>query len=207
MSKTLRDILKGTKRRRKSGIYRSLKDGDLANPIQLDEFLDGVGSMMKLPPRELPREEEKKKAEQTAAASPRKWARLVLALSAVILIPLALQREPPQVASAPLPAGVLGIWSTDDPRYSNRTFEIGSGHIAFKHGDRADDQSLHQIAGVEAVQMGDSSLFRIKYLEAGGTYELEFKFSRFPKPGIRFTHQEEFVWRPAMEKPVAVRRR
>ena len=190
-----KSVLKKTGRRRKSAVYRSLKDGDLANPIQLDEFLDGVGEIMRLAPKTV----EPQPKESIARVAGRNWIRLLLPLATIVLVAFAIQSAPGEEPSVPLPSSVLGIWSTADPRYANRRFELTRESIAFKHGDRPDDQSVHQISAVRAKQMGDSTLIRVTYLEAGGSYELSFKYSMVPEPGIRFSHQEELAWRRAMK--------
>jgi hypothetical protein len=186
------------KGRSKSGTYRPVKDGDLANPIQLDEFLGGVGQVLRLEPKDLPKPE--KPTERVRFRMPANWGRLVLPMLALVLVPLVVKRSPKHEAAPTatvLPDGVEGIWTTQDPRYAGRQFQIENGYIAFKNGDRADDQSLHQISAVKTDMAGDSTLVQISYLEADATYELAFKYVRFPTPGIRFAHQEELVWRKA----------
>lgn len=177
-----------------SGVYRAVKDGDLANPIPLNEYLGGVGQMLRLAPKDLPKPPPP--PAKFSLKVPAKWTRVALPLAALLLVPFFFKRSPaPAVLPTTLPDGVEGTWITQDPRYAGRRFEIAGGSIAFKNGDRADDQSVHQISAVATEDAGDSTLVRISYLEAKATYELAFKYVRFPTPGIRFAHQEELVWR------------
>ncbi|MEO8201067.1 MAG: hypothetical protein ABI679_11135 [Gemmatimonadota bacterium] len=186
------------KRRRKSDLSRSLKDGDLVNPIPLGDFLGGVGQMLRLEPRKLPPlpQEGPNRAVQVFQ---RNWGTIVFSLSLLLLYPLVTRSGGTGEARDELPAGVLGAWQTDGKRYAERRFEIGTDYIVFTQGTRSDDQTVHKISGVSVKQKPDSSDIRIQYLDAGVTYELLFTYSPIPRPGIRFEHQKELLWRPMVQ--------
>lgn len=194
LKNAMRNVLERSKKRRDPGAYRSLKDGDLANPIPLDDFLVGVGEIMRLAPRKSAAPEKPVAAARPSL--PKNWSRYLWWTAALLLIPFLMPRRQSELPSAPLPAGVAGSWSTADPRYADRRFEIGQDFILFKNGERADEQTVHPISNIQAEEVGDSTLVHVKYLDAGATYELSFKYSRFPTRAIRFSHQPEFVWRP-----------
>jgi hypothetical protein len=193
---TLSRVLKG-KQRTKSGHYRSVKDGDLINPMPLVDFLDGVGEIMRLPAR-VPVAEAKAEQQAIAEAAGRSQlasrTKIVVLLAVVAIMAYGVTSGGEEAAPTTVPPQVLGTWMTADPRYAGRTFDLGSGFIVFKNGDRADDQTAHEISAVHTTSQGDSTQVIVSYLEAGATYELSFKYSGTPRPGIRFNHQEELVW-------------
>lgn len=202
MTQNFKDTLAGVlgkKKRKRSGIYRSVKDGDLVNPIPLDEFLEGVGGMLRMPPKE------------KVAPAPNGgtftfnfkagWLKIAVPVLGVVVAAVMLNRPEKDVAVTPLPPQLFGLWTTGDPRYTNRSFEIAEGFIAFKNGDRRDEQTLHPITGVRTESRADTTVIRIDYLDADATYHLAMKYIPRPKPAIIFTNQEELVWRRAIVTP------
>lgn len=187
------DKVLGKKRRKGSGLYRSVKDGDLINPIQLDEFLEGVGGILRLPAREQAPAPAPKP--RIRIRIPTRWLVYLVPVAATAVLVLSVKgAEPPSAPLAALPAGITGHWTTTDKRYQNRAFDITQGEIVLKNGDRPDDQTVHAISAVRVGMRADTAMVTIDYLEAGDSYQLAVKYIAQPRPTIIFINQEEMVW-------------
>jgi len=184
---------------RSSGIYRSLKDGDLANPLSLPEFFESLGELIVLPPRledlavEPPRETKKKPARPT-----RYWIPMLATGMAVALVAFASGRAP---RAATLPPALAGHWVTAHENYQGRSLVITGQAVQFRNGADSGAWTTHLVTRVRSVQAGDTTRFTLTYMEGEGAYELAFKFASVPEPGIRFTNQQDLVWRPAPRTP------
>jgi hypothetical protein len=103
-----------------------VKDGDLATPMELGDFLQQVGVVMRLPARratpKAPSAVETKRAvtRRTAVALP---VSAVLALAAFAVVELR-PAPPPQV-----PASIVGTWETMDRRYAGRQFIVSADSL------------------------------------------------------------------------------
>ena len=168
--------------------YRSLKDGDLATPISLGDFFEGLGGLMQLPD---------KAPEPVKPAKQRRPTRFVLPLAAAGLAILLVALKPNHQADATVPVELLGSWETRSEKYRDRTLEITPTTVVFHNGPAREDWSEHLVTGVQSRQAGDTALVTFSYLEAGTDYELSLKYAATPERGIRFTNQDELVWRPA----------
>src|SRR6185503_3120891 len=97
--------------------YRSLKDGDLANPLSLGEFFEGLGGLMQLPP--------KSGKEPPLVPKPRRASRLVLpALAVGFALALTALRPALKQERGELPIGLTGHWATIATNYSDRGLEF-----------------------------------------------------------------------------------
>jgi hypothetical protein len=194
---TVAEVLGGRKKRKRSGLYRSVKDGDLNNPIQLDEFLEGVGDVLRLPPKEPVKPDAAPAKRSLSLALPRYWRWVPLPVLGLAAATLLLSQPAEESSEGTLPPQVTGVWTTSDPRYRDRYFEITAGYLVFKNGDRADDQTSHPIASVRTEERADTTVATISYLEADATYELSLKYIPRPRPAIILSNQPEMVWRRA----------
>lgn len=169
--------------------YRSLKDGDLANPLSLGEFFEGLGGLMRLPP--------KSGNKPPPARKPRRVTRLLLPTLALGLA-LALTALKPMIKPerGELPFGLTGHWATSADNYSDRGLEFFPDRIVFQAGPAQADRAEHTITRVRSRQVGDTTLITLSYEEAGAPYELSLKYASTPARGIRFTNQDHLVWRP-----------
>lgn len=170
--------------------YRSLKDGDLANPLSLGEFFEGLGGLMQLPP--------KNSKEPAPPRPPRRVTRLLLPMLAVgCALGLTALRPLLTPERGELPYGLTGHWATIATNYSDRGLEFLSDRIVFQAGPGPGDRTEHTITRVRTRQVGDTTLITLSYLDAGAPYELSLKYASTPERGLRFTNQDHLVWRPA----------
>jgi hypothetical protein len=189
----------GGKKRKGSGIYRSVKDGDLSSPIHLGEFLEGVGGVLRLPPKEPVKAPApaQPRALGLNLSLPRYWRWLPIPVGALALATFALSRPAVEESLGTLPPQIFGIWTTSDPRYKNRNFEVSATFLTFKNGDRPDDQTAHPIQSVRTEERADTTVTTISYLDADAAYELALKYIPRPQPAIILSNQPEMVWRRA----------
>lgn len=174
--------------------YKSLKDGDLLNPISLGEFFMGLNGLMQLPPKP-PEPEQKRKR-------PLKSSRFVLPLVAVVFaVALVALKPSPKADATLIPDGLVGLWETKASKYKDRLLEISPTLVVFYNGPAREDRSEHLITQIKTKAAGDTVMVTFFYLEAGTDYELSIKYSTMPERGIRFTNQDDLVWRPS-SKPV-----
>jgi hypothetical protein len=197
MNDEFRDTLAAVlgKKRKRSGLYRSVKDGDLTTPIQLDEFLEGVGGVLRLPPKEPVKPAAAPARAPFTISLPRYWRLVPVPLLGLALATWFLSRPSADQGTAVLPAPLVGTWITSDPRYKDRNFQISEGFVVFKNGERADDQTAHPIQRVVTEERADTTVATISYLEGNAPYELGLKYIPRPKPTIILSNQPEMTWR------------
>jgi hypothetical protein len=90
-----------------------------------------------------------------------------------------------------VPSELIGRWTSDDPRYADRSLEIGAETIAFDSGGGM--RSAYRMQGVELeVDAGTGTLYRL-YYDAAGNPENELRV-RVPNPGqLRLDNHSE-LW-------------
>lgn len=172
-----------------SGTYRSLKDGDLSNSLSLGEFFETLGWIIRLPAKQ-PKKPEK-------PPTPKRPTRFVLPMVAtalaVLLVAFAPHGKP---EPARLPGNLLGVWHTNHEKYQGRLMIISPGSVVFQAGPDSSARTVHLVTRVRSVQFGDTLRYTLTYLEEGAPYELTFKYASTPEVGIRFSNQQDLIWRP-----------
>jgi hypothetical protein len=169
--------------------YRSLKDGDLANPLSLGEFFEGLGGLMRLPPKS-------GKAPMPARKTRRAGRLLLPALAVGFALALTALKPVLKPERGELPFGLAGHWATIATNYSDRGLEFFPDRIVFQAGPGPGDRTEHLISRVRSRQVGDTTLITLSYLEAGAPFDLSLKYASTPERGLRFTNQDYLVWRP-----------
>lgn len=95
-----------------------------------------------------------------------------------------------------VPVSLIGVWKTDELRYSDRPFEITKDTIILEHGGRYFNFVVYPIVDVRATNMGRNTQYDIIYtLDSGLEYEFSFYF--YPDNGgvIEFKNQKGFLWK------------
>ncbi len=94
----------------------------------------------------------------------------------------------------PIPDPFVGIWKTTAPNYAGRFFQITKDIVVFSIGDGQTD--MHPITNVEFLREKGRSLYTISYLSPeGAEYEFPFYYDPAGDGVIRFTNQQEMVWK------------
>ena len=171
-------------------------DGNLAEPMPLDTFLEGVANIYDLAPKEVAPDILPPKPKRVRPTSKRVQQGLAagVALSLIAFFAVRLGRTEVQGA---LPAALRGEWVTKHPGYENRLMRISAGKLAFQVGRDADSVTTHRIQHVTQTSQGeDTTNFSVDYEAEGGSVTWQFQYTRNPKPVIRFTHQKELIWTP-----------
>ena len=90
-----------------------------------------------------------------------------------------------------MPAELLGVWSTTDPRYADRAFEIKTDSLVFQTGDGS--FTKHSIKSVDLVQDDSIPLYVVDYLNNDDAYTFSFYFDS-ESGTIQFQNQREMKW-------------
>ena len=93
----------------------------------------------------------------------------------------------------PIPDDVLGVWTTSESRYADRSFELTKDLIIFGTGTTSYDSV--SISKIEKEDQGSKRLYVIYYDTIEGD-EQQFSFYYAPIDGgaIRIKNQENIVW-------------
>jgi hypothetical protein len=86
----------------------------------------------------------------------------------------------------------LGVWTTSDPQYADRFFEIAPVSVSFGTGDAKELTGF--IGHIETSLQNDRVLYTITYSADGQDSVVSFSYA--PKDGnaIRFKNQEHVIW-------------
>lgn len=98
-----------------------------------------------------------------------------------------------------LPQEMLGVWTTNDPRYADRGFRLTPTTLTIYTA--ADDSTFHQIKYVEHREDPIASLYVITYLWYNEEYEMGFYFVPTPNEVIRLRNQRDMAWRKGGRAP------
>ncbi len=93
------------------------------------------------------------------------------------------------------PEELVGMWVTENPRYSDTPFVIDYDHIELHLGEEAGIRS-HPIQSIRAVQGLDSWGYEISYESSGG--DLTLGVNLYPDGVLRLRNPPEVVWTRAL---------
>ncbi len=98
-----------------------------------------------------------------------------------------------------LPRDVVGAWTTDDPRYSERAMELSRAFVIIVTG-RHDPATVQMIDRVESEPKGSGTLFTIYSTDYsdGNHFEMKLEFNPANGGEIRFKNQSA-VWKRRVE--------
>jgi hypothetical protein len=97
--------------------------------------------------------------------------------------------------SLTVPDHLIGVWSTKDSRYADRSFEIRKEEIIFHTGEENFDTYRIKKIEVESAPQkgGDLYIIHYKILE-GKVYKFSFYYDPKGQGEIRYKNQPEMVW-------------
>jgi hypothetical protein len=177
----------------------SVGDGNLVEPIRIEEFFEGIATIYDLPAREGSPAAAPAPTGRTARRRNIRRERILIAALGILLAAwfgLRLVRfEPP----AMLPEGLAGEWQTSEPRYHDKGFWLSTTEVGFRTGPSTEEATVHPIRKVtETAGIGDTTVFSVDYAAEGGVVTWKFQYVSSPRPAIRFLNQRELIWtRPA----------
>jgi hypothetical protein len=92
-----------------------------------------------------------------------------------------------------LPDQILGVWTTEAPRYADRFFELQKDKVIFGTGAGESDSNL--VVAVEEVRQDRKQLYNIEYLSSEGqTYTFSFYYQTSPQT-IALKNQSGIEWK------------
>ena len=172
-----------------------IADGNLATPVKLRDYLQGLGVVFRLPKRDRTQEAREAKAEAAAKVRIRIPVRQIM----MVLAPAALAVAVYYLwdgflASTPLPSEISGTWSTEDGRYAGRNFWINQKAVAFQNGAKSDQFSVHPVKRIRSEQRADTLFLSVEYEQDGNPITLSFAYRDIPRPEIRLANQPKVRW-------------
>lgn len=171
-------------------------DGNLAEPMPLDAFLEGVANIYDLAPKEVAPDIKPPTPKRVRPSSKRVQQGLAAGVALSIIAFFAVKLGHTEVQGA-LPAPLRGDWTTTHAGYEKRLMHISAGELAFQVGKNADSVTVHKIQHVKQSSRGeDTTDFSVDYESEGGSVNWQFQYIQRPKPVIRFTHQKDILWTP-----------
>ena len=178
-----------------------IADGNLATPVKLRDFLFGLGVVYRLPKKGKPEKDTAKPKSRFARSIRVRVKPIAMALSpvAVAITGLLLYR---QLSSAPMPAQVVGTWSTVDGRYRGRNFWLKPDAVAFQNGVAMSQFSVHPIKRIKTAQNADTLIVNIDYESDGKSVTLSLAYRDVPGPELRLVNQPKIQWLRTGAAPV-----
>jgi hypothetical protein len=93
-----------------------------------------------------------------------------------------------------IPDDLVGVWRTDDPRYRDRTLELGKANAVIGVG--ADKPSIESVESVKIQPAGEDTNYSIDCRGGDGTrHLLTLRFSPNAGGEIRLSHPPNVVWK------------
>ncbi len=170
--------------------HKSLASGDLASAMELDQFFQALGTVMRLAPKE----EEPKPVEARAEVAKRERRPQALLVVAVLLL-LAAAFQAPLLRllskDIPVPDEVLGSWSSASPRYADRGFAITVDTLRLQLGPGK--SAAYPITGVRRAGTADSARFTISYRDGSSLLEMALRVDE--EAGLRLANLPAVAWR------------
>jgi hypothetical protein len=177
-----------------TGAGTSVKDGDLATPMRLRDFMSQLGVVMQLPAR-VPEAQPVPQAVGTPTPSRRVRARLAIPVAAVLAVSaFSLSRlapPPPPV----MPTEVLGTWTTSEGSYAGKRLVLAARTVQMLNGDKP-ITSAQAIRAVSVQRRLDTVAVLVTHDADGGATELAAAWTN--QGGLeRLTlkHPAGFSWR------------
>jgi hypothetical protein len=165
--------------------HRSLASGDLADAMDLREFLTALGPVMRLPRK------EGEGPEDPAPKGPARQSRLLVAALAVVILGAAwvlLSRWNP--GEQAVPEAVLGTWTTSSTRYADRGFVITADSLYLRVG--GGQTVAHPLDGARRGRGADSALVTLHYRAGGEILEMGL---RLGPEHVTLANLPEVTWK------------
>jgi hypothetical protein len=178
----------------------NLKDGDLANPVPLGDFMSELGTIMQLPPKEGP--VAAPVVAQAAAPARTGWnARAVLLPTIAVLLAagVAWGRVAGRPSVPDLPKELQGEWRTKHPKYRDRLLSFTADRV----GIAMSEGKVPQLLPVSALTMrsrADTTVLAITYIEEGGPVEFRVSLVKGARPMLWLSNPADVVWEPVGAK-------
>ncbi|MFZ5622794.1 MAG: hypothetical protein ACOY71_00005 [Gemmatimonadota bacterium] len=202
-------------------VSRSVADGNLLEPMDLHEFLVGLGLVFRLatkrkkapapPAGGTATAGEAAKADRVdALRAERSRKVLIYSLAVISLVAGAFALWPSGDGSkdaAALPAEVQGRWTTTNPKYKDRAFALSASALTLQMGPRLTDAVSHPILKVTFEPHPDGTVYHVQYETVKGQepITMSFRYTGGASPVIRLINQPNVEWVKARPRPGATK--
>ena len=93
-----------------------------------------------------------------------------------------------------IPNDLVGVWRTEDPRYRDRSLELGKANAVI--GTGADKPSIESVESVKIQSAGEETTYSIDCRSGDGTrHLLTLRFTPNAGGEIRLSHPQNVVWK------------
>ncbi|MCU0646452.1 MAG: hypothetical protein MUF00_00535 [Gemmatimonadaceae bacterium] len=175
---------------------KPLAPGDLTQPIDLRDFMHGVGELMALPPKRPTR--PSMHAVPAVAPAPARATRNarafvlpgVAAVCGLAVVAVQLMRPTPPRELSPL---VLGAWTTTNARYAGRSLEITATDVVVGQGARGATERF-PIARAVTLERGDSTVVELEYVQEDDATPMRLAVARSAPERLSIANPAGLVW-------------
>ncbi len=99
----------------------------------------------------------------------------------------------PDVTEVPMPRALIGVWTTRNAAYANRSFEFSADTIVL--GTSALTSERYTVSRVLLDQDDTGALYTVEYADSlGGDYVMRFYFDA-ASGAVRLKNQLQITWR------------
>lgn len=95
--------------------------------------------------------------------------------------------------NAEIPDGMVGLWTTADPRYADRAFRVTKTTLTFHVGPQ--DSTYHDIVRVRAKKGDITTQFTVYYTHSGLELEFPLLYVERSDTTIQLLNQRGMTWR------------
>jgi hypothetical protein len=176
---------------------KPLAPGDLTKPIELRDFMHGVGELMALPPKR-PTRPSMHAVPAVKARPARSGARAfvlpgVAGVLGLLTAALTVIRPTPVVD---VPPPMLGEWTTKDAKYAGRALRITPTDVSLGTGERQDAAAYPLVRAVPSTR-GDSMIVEMEYLADGEAMPMRLAYARSAPGKLAIANPAGLVWERA----------
>lgn len=182
----------------------NLKDGDLENAVQLPDFMQELGVLLRLPKRQDTRPVV---IVPETTIAPRRWnlrsAGLVV-LAATLLAAVGLSRVAPTPKPDPLPEELRGEWRTTNPKYRQRVLSFTEDRVGISMAD-GQTPSLHPVVALSSRVVSDTVVLSMTYEDDGAPVDFRVSLVKGGRPLLWLSNPPDVVWEPvgrAVKSPI-----
>ena len=92
-----------------------------------------------------------------------------------------------------IPENLVGIWTTSEPRYEDRFFEITKETLIYGLG--GDKKDIYSVSSIEESLEGNNIIYTISYKNTDGfKFTRSFYYESVEGGVIRFKNQKQVKW-------------
>jgi hypothetical protein len=102
----------------------------------------------------------------------------------------------PSAQTPTVPAELVGVWTSSDPRYAGRWLTFTDRTFVLTRGAVAGDVG-HEVTSIEHERRGqsDTTVYVIRYRDGVGEQEMSLRHVGGAKPFMTFLNQQAVEWR------------